>query len=80
MDATIILPCFCEHAAQDQLHGRNNRVHNIAPDGLAYCTVCAPSKTHHRNTVALSPVPLMNFPGVPARRQRVGKPVPKNRR
>jgi hypothetical protein len=37
----MVLPCTCQHAAQDQFHGKGNRVHNWAKkNGGWRCTVC----------------------------------------
>ena len=51
---TSIKPCTCQHAMQDKMHGRGNRVHNACmPEGGkggnrfkgARCTVCGNVKT-----------------------------------
>lgn len=39
MNWSIILPCACNHLAQDKMYGRGNRVHNISAQGYR-CTVC----------------------------------------
>lgn len=39
----VIKECFCEHAFQDKVYGKNKRVHNQTQkeDGKLYrCTVC----------------------------------------
>lgn len=50
----MILPCTCNHPGQDELNGKNMRVHNWAKganqkNGAWKCTVCgnikAPTKT-----------------------------------
>lgn len=38
-----IMKCTCKHEFQDQTYGPQMRVHNVSPDGLAFCTVCAPN-------------------------------------
>lgn len=39
---TKILPYSCEHAAQDDIYGRGNRLHNrvTKSENLWHCTVC----------------------------------------
>jgi len=41
----MILLCSCKHEAQDKLHGKGQRVHNLARKALSgrggwRCTVC----------------------------------------
>lgn len=40
---TKILPCICQHKAQDELHGKGNRVYNKTTSQYR-CTVCAALK------------------------------------
>lgn len=42
--AAEIKPCTCKHQAQDELHGKQNRVHNPTAKGMK-CTVCGSVKT-----------------------------------
>lgn len=35
-----IKQCTCKHPAQDQLHGKGNRVHTRSVKGVESCTVC----------------------------------------
>ena len=48
MSDTKIMPCTCDHPAQDRLHGPGRRVHNYGPkaarDGGWRCTVCGSEK------------------------------------
>jgi len=49
----MILPCTCTHKAQDELHGKNMRVHNWArsannKSGGYRCTVCGVIKKGER--------------------------------
>ena len=37
-----IKQCKCKHAAQDELHGKGNRVHTTDKEGQDRCTVCGP--------------------------------------
>lgn len=38
---TKITECNCEHKAQDEFHGKGQRVHNYAPKAEEWrCTVC----------------------------------------
>ena len=49
---TSIQQCTCTHPEQDKLHGNQNRVHNLSPDGKkAYCTVCSPSNRRNKATL-----------------------------
>lgn len=40
---TVIVPCKCVHADQDQLHGSGQRVHNRGKK-MQRCTVCGLEK------------------------------------
>jgi hypothetical protein len=78
-EGTVVLPCNCEHATQDEIYGKGRRLHNIAPaktGGLAYCTVCAPNKQLTRNAIDLAAMPHIGFRGAVGRRPRTGKQVP----
>lgn len=39
-EPTEILPCSCEHKAQDEMYGPRMRVHNRMKNGTYKCTVC----------------------------------------
>jgi hypothetical protein len=39
----MILPCNCPHPAQDYIHGKGRRVHNVGKLALI-CTVCKDKK------------------------------------
>lgn len=47
---TLVLPCTCEHAEQDKLHGKGRRVHNRTKQNKPAieqrwrCTVCRNEK------------------------------------
>lgn len=42
---TRVHKCSCEHKQQDEIHGSQNRVHNVSADGKnMVCTVCKSSK------------------------------------
>ena len=43
---TKIMPCTCQHAGQDRLHGPGKRVHNrfTKGDGGWRCAVCGNEK------------------------------------
>lgn len=45
MSGTIILPCQCKDAFQDETYGKGMRVHNKSGKDkhTAYCTNCSPS-------------------------------------
>lgn len=48
----MIAKCVCDHAGQDKLHGKQNRVHNWAVNensksGGWRCTVCEKVKPHN---------------------------------
>lgn len=48
MAATLVMPCDCEHPAQDKMYGRGRRVHNQKGQknaGKVACTVCGREKT-----------------------------------
>lgn len=75
-EGTTVQPCTCEHKAQDEMYGKNMRVHNVSPPkggSLAFCTVCAPNKQLYRNATKLDPIPFIGFAGLPARPPRIGK-------
>lgn len=48
---TIVLPCTCDHVAQDKLHGKGRRVHNRTKQSKPTveqrwrCTVCRDEKS-----------------------------------
>ena len=46
MSHTLIKPCTCVSAYQDQKYGPGNRVHNATKDNKRYrCTVCGKEKS-----------------------------------
>lgn len=40
----MVLICSCAHEAQDRIHGKGKRVHNVTKAGAARCTVCQNEK------------------------------------
>lgn len=54
----MILPCTCEHKAQDELHGKGMRVFNWAKNannkqGGYRCTVCGKVKSGEKPVVKI---------------------------
>jgi len=50
MSKATILPCTCQHAYQDRVHGRGKRVHNYRDKYETWvCTVCRAQKGEERN-------------------------------
>lgn len=43
---TVILPCSCANAYQDDTYGAGKRVHNPSATGYR-CTVCSKEKASH---------------------------------
>ena len=42
----MIQQCKCKHPVQDELHGKQMRVHTESKDGLR-CTICGPKARSH---------------------------------
>lgn len=42
---SIVLACACRHAYQDSVYGPGKRLHNIAKNDTALCTVCNAPKS-----------------------------------
>lgn len=45
VSGTKIMKCDCNHPAQDEFHGKNNRVHNRGKAADS-CTVCGKKKAN----------------------------------
>lgn len=52
MDNVKVLPCTCEHDFQDQVYGKQMRLHNVSQKGknkgLALCSVCGPNRQRNK--------------------------------
>jgi hypothetical protein len=47
MSGTAKIKCDCEHAQQDQMHGKGVRIGNLTGKGNYRCTVCGSIREGH---------------------------------
>jgi len=76
-ERTEILPCTCTHQQQDEMYGKQRRVHNVNTNGEAFCTVCAGSNRRSKNAASIEANKAFGNTYVPARKPRNPKSVPK---
>lgn len=72
----IVMRCTCENKGQDELHGKQMRVHNIAEgDGKAYCTVCQSPRRRYNSATSIDANPVFKQVAIVGAPSRVGKTV-----